>query len=164
MHEYTRVNAKVNYIRGRTRRNGCSSNNLILLCKRSQQNEIIIIINGTEVFGQMRKLWRLAERKGETCSGSRNGQSNRIWDRSGGWNRARHGLQSEALTQGLVNFSQGTAKLSHNCGRRRGPENTFFKCSLDLWMKEQRKQVLERNFGPLLPGNGKISLETVKNN
>ena len=32
----------------------------------------------------MQKLWRLAERKAETYSGSRNGQSNCIWDRSGG--------------------------------------------------------------------------------
>ena len=29
-------------------------------------------------------------------------------------------------------------------------------------MKEQRKQELKRNFRPLFPGNGKISLETVK--
>ena len=58
--EYNRANAKVNYIRGRTRRKGCRSNNFISLCKRSQQNENIIIINGTEVFGQMRtELWRL---------------------------------------------------------------------------------------------------------
>lgn len=76
--EYTRANGKVNYTRGRIRREGCRSNNFILLCKRKQQNENIIIINGTEVFGQMRKLWRLAERKAETYSCSRNGQSNRI--------------------------------------------------------------------------------------
>ena len=42
--EYTRANAKVNYIRGRTRRKGCRSNNFILLRKRSQQNENIITI------------------------------------------------------------------------------------------------------------------------
>ena len=79
----------------------------------------------------MQKLWRLAERKAETYSGSRNGQSNCIWDRSGGrggggvWNRARHGLQNEGLTQGLLNFSQGTTKPSHNNGRWKGPENTL---------------------------------------
>lgn len=44
---------------------------------------------------------------------------------AGVWNRARHGLQNEALTQGLVNFSQGTTKPSHNSGRRKGPENTL---------------------------------------
>ena len=82
--ECTWANAKVNYIRGRTRPKGCRSNNFILLCKRSHQNENIIIIKGTEVFGQMQKLWRLAERKAETYSGSRNGQSDCIWDRSGG--------------------------------------------------------------------------------
>lgn len=42
--EYTRANANVNYIRGRTRRKGCRSNNFILLRKRSQQNENIITI------------------------------------------------------------------------------------------------------------------------
>lgn len=76
--ECTWAYAKVNYIRGRTRRKGCRSNNFILLCKRSQQNENIIIIKGTEVFGQMEKLRCLAERKAETYSGSRNGQSNPI--------------------------------------------------------------------------------------
>ena len=45
----------------------------------------------TEVFGQMRKLWRLAERKAETYSCSGNGQSNRIWNRSGGGGEIRHG-------------------------------------------------------------------------
>ena len=29
-------------------------------------------------------------------------------------------------------------------------------------MKEQRKMVLKRNFRPPFPGNGKLSLETVK--
>ena len=29
-------------------------------------------------------------------------------------------------------------------------------------MKEQRKMVLKRNFRPQFPGNGKLSLETVK--
>ena len=42
--EYSRANANVNYIRGRTRRKGCRSNNFILLRKRSQQNENIITI------------------------------------------------------------------------------------------------------------------------
>ena len=46
--------------------------------KRSQHNENIIIINGTEVLGKIRKLRRLAERKAENLSGSRNGQSNHI--------------------------------------------------------------------------------------
>lgn len=111
MHEYTRVNAKVNYIRGRTRRNGCSSNNFILLCKRSQQNEIIIIINGTEVFGQMRKLWRLAERKGETCRGLRNGQSNRIWDRSGGGTGYGTDCRTRLLRKVLSTLVKGLQNL-----------------------------------------------------
>lgn len=82
--------------------------------------------------------------------------------RGWGWNQARHGLQNQALTQVLVSFSQGTAKPSHNRGQRKGPENTLFKCSVGLWKKEQRQMVLKRNFRPPFPGNGKISLETVK--
>ena len=158
----------MNYTRGRTRREGCRSNKFILLCKRRQQNENIIIINGTEVFGQIRKLWRLAERKAETYSGSRNGQSNRIWNRSGRFcspcGTARTAERGSYARSCQLDFSQGTAKPSHNRGRSKGPENTLFKCSLSLWMKEQRKHVLKRNFRPPFPGNGKISLETVKNN
>ena len=66
---------KVNYIRERTR---CRSNNFILLFKRSEYIEKIIIINGTGVLGQTQKMWSLAERKDETYCGSRNGQSDRI--------------------------------------------------------------------------------------
>lgn len=47
------MNVKVNYIRERTR---CRSNNFILLFKRSEYIEKIIIINGTGVLGQTQKM------------------------------------------------------------------------------------------------------------
>lgn len=131
--EYSRANANVNYIRGRTRRKGCRSNNFILLRKRSQQNENIITIYRLRSLAKCGscgaspsvRLKPTAVRVMANPTASETG-------RGGGGNQARHGLQNQALTQVLVNFIPGTAKPSHNRGQRKGPENTLFNCSVGL--------------------------------
>lgn len=80
-----------------------------------------MIINGTGVLGQMRKLWSLTESRDETYSGSRNGQPHQKQVKG----TDEHGTDCRIMrTQALVNLSQMTAKPSHNPGRRKGSENT----------------------------------------
>lgn len=80
-----------------------------------------MIINGTGVLGQMRKLWSLTESRDETYSGSRNCQPHQKQVKG----TDEHGTDCRTMrTQALVNFSQMTAKLSRNRGRRKGSENT----------------------------------------